>query len=155
MSQPSQDDRNGWCELRAHDRIIRYRCSGAGRSLLVLGGTVATPDWMALLGGADGGFRVITPEIPAEDTDLPSWVGALLEGLGTPRMGLIASERFRTSALEIARSDPDQVACMVLLSDHPEVADAQVPVLVVDPSQPAGIESRVRDFLGSGAAATA
>jgi hypothetical protein len=145
------DDGRPWCELRAHDRIIRYRCSGAGRSVLVLASVEPSPFWTVLLAGLDGGFRVIAPEPPSEDADLSSWLASLLEGLGTSSIRLIVGDRFHTPALEIARDDPDQVACLMLVAEtsQPQIAlDARVPVVVVDASRPAAdVASWVKDFL--------
>jgi hypothetical protein len=60
-------------------------------------------------------------------------------------------------ALEIAQDQPDQVACLVLVSEaSAPAARANVPVLVVDGTEPADtIGERVRDFLARGAPATA
>jgi hypothetical protein len=155
---PPSNDLGSWCELRAHDRIIRYRCSGAGRSVLVLGAPDVSPFWAVLLAGLDGRFRVIAPEAPPEDTDLAAWLASLLEGLGTSTVRVIAGDRFHAPALEISRSEPDQVPCMVLVTDsRPPFVDAHVPVLVLSPREPGEIVgARVRDFLlreGPGASA--
>ena len=158
MDHPPTNDRRSWCELRAHDRIIRYRCSGAGRSVLVLGAPDVSPFWAVLLAGLDGRFRVIAPETPPEDTDLAAWLASLLEGLGTSTVRVIAGDRFHAPTLEISRGEPDQVQCVVLVSEAgPPFVDAQVPVLVVAPREPGEIVgARVRDFLlREGAGSTA
>jgi hypothetical protein len=164
VNQPPQDDGRPWCELRAHDRIIRYRCSGAGRSLIVLGSD-GSPFWAVLMAGLDGRFRVILPEAPPEDAELGGWLASLLEGLGTSSIRVIAGDRFQLPAIAIAHEEPDQVSCVVLVSEAAGVvpvseaaaATARMPVLVVSAQEPAAsLADRVRDFLyREGAAATA
>jgi hypothetical protein len=157
MNQPPPNDARPWCELRAHDRVIRYRCSGAGRSLLVLAPADASPYWAALVAGLDGRFRVITPEAPPEETDLSAWLASLLEGLGTSVIHVVAGDRFHVPALEVAQGGSDQVVCVVIVSRSASaVADAKVPVLLVDTNEPPQtVGERVLDFLSRSAVKTA
>ena len=123
----------------------------------MLGSADVSPFWAALVSGLDGRFRVIAQEAPPEETDLTAWLAALLEGLGTSVVRVIAGDRFHVPALEIAQDEPDQVACLVLVSEaSAPAARPNVPVLVVDVTEPAEtIGERVRDFLTRGAPATA
>ena len=159
MNTTSSDQSRPWCELRAHDRVIRYRCSGSGRSVLVLASEDASPFWALLLAGLDGGFRVIAPEAPPADTDVSGWLASLLEGLGTSSIRVVAGDRFHAPALEAAHDEPDQVACVVLVAEEEVVAveapDAKVPVLVAHARRPAEeLALWVRDFLSARAGAT-
>ena len=157
MSQAPLSDCRPWCELRAHDRVIRYRCSGAGKTLLALASDRESPFWGAVVAGLDGRFRVITPEAPAEATDLTAWLASLLEGLGTSVVRVVAADRFHAPALAIARNDPDQVASLVLVADAPRpVEPVSVPVLAVHATESADAAgTRVREFLTEGVPATA
>jgi hypothetical protein len=158
--KPLSIDSRPWCELRAHDRVIRYRCSGSGaeRSLLVLTPAEVSPYWAAVVAGLDGRFRVITPEAPPEATDLSAWLAALLEGLGTSVIRVVAGDRFHMPALEVANGEPDQVACVVLVSESAFAAleaaqDGRVPVLHVHANEPPStVGERLMDFLTRDAA---
>jgi hypothetical protein len=116
---PPIDDRP-WCELRAHGRIIRYRCAGACRSVLALASSGAGPFWAALLAGLDGRCRDIAPEPPPPDTDLHAWLAALLEGLGTSGIRVIAGDRFHAPALRVVHEDPDRLAAVIAVSETSE-----------------------------------
>ena len=126
-------------------------------------GSDDSPFWAVLMAGLDGRFRVIAPEAPPDDADLTAWLASLLEGLGTSSIRVIAGDRFRAPAFELARKEPDQVPCVVLISGTAGVvpvseaaaAVARIPVLVVSAKEPvAGLASRVRDFLMSEGAVT-
>ena len=157
MSQAPLSDCRPWCELRAHDRVIRYRCSGAGKTLLALAPDRESPFWGAVVAGLDGRFRVITPEAPAEGTDLTAWLASLLEGLGTSVVRVVAADRFHAPALAIAGNDPDQVASLVLVTDAPNpverVSATVLSVAATESAEAAG--ARVREFLTEGVPATA
>lgn len=140
-----------WAEVHARDDVTRYRRSGAGPAVLLLD-TPGHEDaaWPELREALDAGFRTIVPELPGSARDLLEWLESFLEGLGTARVGLIATGIYCIPALELASRGGDQVARMVLVpageADDTRlegvlttrVHDAPVPLLVVRRALPAG-----------------
>lgn len=107
---------NGWTEIRARDQVVRFRRSGAGRGILLLHSAVETrPLWPELLDTLTSGFRLIVPAARAPDTDIDVWLSALLEGLGTSRLTVVASDEFCVPAIEQALLDPDHVSSVILI----------------------------------------
>ena len=173
MPKPSVSDTSRgpdtWAEVRAHDTVMRYRRSGAGRAVLVLR-SVADPDplWSDLLEVLGSGYRLIVPEPPPGDTDVAAWLAGFLEGLGTSSIRILAADRFCIPALELALLETDQIARIVLVAEGPAAGDARrgalesamgrssVPLLLVRNARPPneGI-SLITDFLAEEAAAPA
>jgi len=117
-SAAKSQDLEGWAEVRAHDRVVRYRRSGTGTGPVVLllqpGSRVASL-WPELLEMIADGTRLIVPEPPANETDLEAWLSALLEGLGTRNITIIATDGFCIAALERALISPEQFARVVIV----------------------------------------
>ena len=118
---------DAWAEVRAHDQVMRYRRSGAGRAVLVLGAphggngangihgaNGAGQLWPELPDALAARFRLIVPELPTAGADA-AWLADFLEGLGTPGVAVVAAEPFCTPALELACRDADQIARVVLV----------------------------------------
>ena len=106
-----------WAEVRAHDRVIRYRRSGVGRAVLLL---LRAPDdseplWPELLDGLDRSFRLIVPEAPSAGADVASWLADFLEGLGVSSVRILAFDPFCIPALELALLEADQIDRIVLV----------------------------------------
>jgi hypothetical protein len=141
---------DSWSEVRAHDRIMRYRRAGTGPAVLLVapcdGVDALWPDLPAYLSSR---FRLIVPEIhtcprPDESTVLTCF----LEGLGTPRVSIVAAGELCMPSLELALRNPDQIARLVLVpggaSDGGTVEGAlttyapleSVPLLVVPRTMP-------------------
>ena len=151
-----------WAEVRARDRVMRYRRSGVGRTVLVLT-SHDDPEslWPELLDALGTGYRLIVPEAPAGDSDVATWIADFLEGLGVSNVSLLAADRFCIPALEVALLEGDQVARIVLVPPGNGRAgdggaalvtgtrQARVPLLVVQRGQPA-IETvpAITAFLG-------
>ena len=108
-----------WAEVRAHDHVMRYRRSGAGRVVLVLhaDGDDGAADslWPELAAALAERFRLIVPEAPADGADVSAWLGDFLEGLGVSGVALVAADRLCIPALELALLDTDQIARVVLV----------------------------------------
>jgi hypothetical protein len=152
-----------WAEVRARGRVMRYRRTGAGRTVLLLP-SLGGPSWPGLDAALATGFRVIVPEPPAPGIDLATWTAAFLEGLGVPTVAVIAPHAWSLAVLELTLRDVDQVACVVLLvddaADEPAAAAdgtltsagraASVPLLVVrhDPADGDPV-ARIARFLGA------
>ncbi len=136
-------------EVRAHNNVMRYRRSGAGQCVLLLGADRGpAPLWPELTHVLASNFRLIVPDLPERDThqNLVRWLSGFLEGLGTASVAVLAAGDFCMPALELAARDLDQVARLVLVPDEgdgwmeedppeaPLTASAQVgsvPLLVV------------------------
>src|SRR5688572_15098386 len=107
---------DSWAEVRAHDRVTRYRRSGSGRPVLVLHSPDdPNPLWPELLEMLGNGYRVITPEPPAAGADLTAWLTGFLEGLGTSSVRIVAAHGFCMAALEVALLEAVGITRMVLI----------------------------------------
>jgi len=103
-------------EVRAHDQVMRYRRAGAGRPIVVLrGADVADALWPELDAELVSRFRVLTPELPADCSDVAAWVADFLEGVGVDRAVVLAGEPCCLSALELALLGADQVERLILV----------------------------------------
>jgi len=109
---------DGWAEVRAHDHVMRYRRSGAGRAVLVLAPAASMePLWPELGGALSARFRVLVPDVPppAAGDDVAAWLGDFLEGLGIAGVALVAAEPFCLPALELVLLDAERVGRLVLV----------------------------------------
>ena len=155
-----------WAEVRAHDRVMRYRRFGVGRPVVVLHAPDDhDPFWPALLEVLGAGCRLILPELPDPEADLTAWLAGFLEGLGAARVRILAAERFALPVLELALLETDQIVGLVLVTSGPSASDmgrgtlesatgrALVPMLHVRRADPAdGAVSLIADFLADGMA---
>lgn len=144
MSNLSKD----WAEVRANDRVIRYRRTGMGRAIVVLLPGDAEPPWPELIDALGSSFRVILPEPPAADTDIADWLADFLEGLGISNVRIVAADRFCIPILELTLLGLDQVARVALVPRGPggehgvggalEAATGQsvVPLIVIRDGEP-------------------
>jgi len=157
-----------WAEVRAHDHVMRYRRSGAGRVVLVLhaDGDDGAADslWPELAAALAERFRLIVPEAPADGADVAdvsAWLGDFLEGLGAAGVALVAADRLCIPALELALLDADQIARVVLVPGGPATESGldgalattarrtSIPLLVVRRGTPAAeAVPLVMGFLG-------
>ena len=122
MSNPlSVLQHDSWSEVRASDQVIRYRRTGAGRTVLVLrsvqpDGGDATP-FPALLEALGARFRLLMPELPAGGTNLAARLALFLDGLGMADLAVLAFDDLCLPALELALLGRDQVARLALVTD--------------------------------------
>ena len=152
---------DAWAEVRAHDRVTRYRRAGTGRPVLVLHAPDdPNPLWPELLETLGNGYRVIVPEPPSAGADLTAWLTGFLEGLGTTSVRIVAAQPFCMAALELALLDAVGTTRIVLVANGPAAPDAprgfvrsamgrtSVPVLMVRRGQSAseGV-ALIADFL--------
>jgi hypothetical protein len=141
---------SGWAEVRARDRVTRYRRAGSGRVVLLLCAAGAdAPVWPELEPALVRAARVVMPELAADAADVVAHLLAFLEGLGVTDVGVVAADPFCTAALELALRDGGQVARVVLVAGTgnrgPGVAgcvttplhESAVPLLVVGRGAPA------------------
>ena len=116
-SAPAAPTRETWAEVRAHDRVMRYRRCGAGQAILVLRPADGPePLWPELARALAANCRVIAPDVPA-GADVAAWLSDFLDGLGLARIAVVACDAFCVAALELALLDPDRVAGLVLVAD--------------------------------------
>jgi hypothetical protein len=134
-----------WAEVRASDRVMRYRRSGAGSTLLVLGGdaesSAISTELVAALGAR---FRVIVPDVP-KGANITGWVAEFLEGLGICEVALLAADHLCMPTIELAFRGIEQIKRLVLIPDgEPDdstsegaitaaVGTPPIPVLIVRP----------------------
>ena len=113
---PRSQDLDGWAEVRAHDRVVRYRRSGAGPAVLLLQpASPAQSLWPELFELVASGARLIVPEPPANDAEVEEWLSALFEGLGLRNTTIVAADGFCIAALERALLSPEQIARVVMV----------------------------------------
>jgi hypothetical protein len=107
-------------EVRAHERVVRYRRSGTTGPALVLvaadHGTELWPDFSRLLAER---YRVISPDLP-DPADAAKSLRSLLEGLGCIAVPLIAAGRYCDAALELVLERHESVGRVLLV---PELSD--------------------------------
>jgi hypothetical protein len=107
-----------WAEVRVHDRVMRYRRSGAGRAVLLLHDGRPDALWPELAESLATRFRLIAPELPerpASGISTHRWLGEFLEGLGTSSVALLATDPFCIDALELALAGAEQIASLLLV----------------------------------------
>jgi hypothetical protein len=134
-----------WAEVRASDRVMRYRRCGAGPTLLLLGAESGpSPISTELIAALSARFRVIVPDVPAEST-AAAWITEFLEGLGTCEVAILAANHLCMPAIELALRGIEQVRRLVLIPDgEPDDSTSEgaitaavgappIPVLIVRP----------------------
>lgn len=103
-------------EVRAGDRVMRYRRIGSGRPVVLVGGTTAADSlWPELADALADHFRVIVPESPSCGADFACWLSDFVEGLGMSEVGLVASDAFCASAIDLVRRDADRIGRVVVV----------------------------------------
>lgn len=120
MSKPhlaSVSTLDSWAEVRARDRVTRYRRSGAGRAVLVLDTANGSSLWPELMHVLGSNFRLIVPEAPTGNANCEAWLAEFLEGLGTASVSLIAASDFCVPALDLVLRDVDQISQLILVPD--------------------------------------
>jgi pimeloyl-ACP methyl ester carboxylesterase len=141
---------------------VRYRRTGVGPTVLLLHSPDGpNPIWPEVLEVVGSGARLIVPEPPNENTEVESWLSALLDGLGLSKVTVVASDDFCIAALERALLEPDRIARVLLvcrgrgsdgaingaIDSSPSLA--RVPLLMVRRDHPADeIVPLVERFLG-------
>lgn len=152
LSPPQTDHApEAWAEVRANDRVMRYRRAGRGRAIIVLySPSDGRPIWPELVDALGAGFRLILPEPPDCDADIAEWLADFLEGLGMSNIGIVAADRFCVPTLELTLLGVDQVARIVLVPNgrggetglggalEAATGQAVVPLLVVRDGHPVG-----------------
>jgi len=148
-----------WGEVRSRDQVVRYRRSGSGRAVLLLQARGKTrPLWPEVINLLSAGARLIEPEPPAAEDEIPPWLTLMLEGLGLADVTIVAVEGFCMAALERALVDPDRIARIILACDSrnamarlgPEAIArlSTVPLLVIGLDQPVNeVVERVAGFV--------
>lgn len=144
-----------WAEVRAHDRVIRYRRAGAGAVVVLLLPEGEDPPWPGLAQALAARFRLVVPELPPSGSDVGRWLLDFLEGLGWHAVSLVAAGRCRAPALALARGDGDALARVVLVEEPPSGDAAagapSIRLLALPREMPAAEAIRaVTRFLGGG-----
>ncbi len=104
-------------EVRASDRVMRYRRSGAGPTVILLGADAGpAPLSTDLVDALRERFRVIVPDMPT-GSDVLTWLGDFLEAFGSSDLTLVAANHLCMPAIELAFRDFDQIRRMVLIPD--------------------------------------
>ena len=128
---PSSD---GWCEVRAHNRVMRYRRAGTGSVILMLGVESLVLIWPELPRLLTADFRTIVPDLPKEVDEATGWLSSLLDGLGIGRTAVLAAEPYHSTARALAVADREKVRHVVLVHDGSGAAaipDPNVPLLLL------------------------
>jgi hypothetical protein len=144
-SAPAIATSEPWAEVRCSDRVMRYRRSGTGPTLLLLGAEAGpSPISTELVAALGGRFRVIVPDVPS-GVSVTAWVSEFLEGLGTCHVAILAANHLCMPAIELSFRGIEQVRRLVLIPDGepddstPEraittaVGTPPIPALIVRP----------------------
>jgi hypothetical protein len=151
----------GWAEVRARDRVVRYRRTGTGPIVLLL----AHEDTRlrdGLVRAMSENFRLLDPDISETEIKVAECLAEFLEGLGTTTVNVVAVGRFCIPALELALRDGDQIGRVVLIPDGEECEAASegaiattsrrvsMPLLIVRGVAPTAVLPLVTQFLREG-----
>lgn len=112
---------NATAEVRAHDRVVRYRRAGhAGPSLLLLVADSSADLWPEFPRLLAERFRLVIPDLPVDAAEAARSFRSLLDGLGCASVDVIAAGGHCEAALELALEKHEGVGRVVLV---PEVVD--------------------------------
>jgi hypothetical protein len=145
----------GWAEIRAHDRVTRYRRRGSGRPVLLLCDSPDSPLWELLLNALSECYRVIIPEFAQPGAEGSFRLADFLEGLGCRAVSVIADAALASAALAVALGGCDQIARVIIVADAPlaidqGAADVVPTLVIVRHHSSAQMLTLVRDFLQDG-----
>jgi hypothetical protein len=107
-----------WGEVHAHERIMRYRHSGAGPAVLLLGADVQGHSgdlWPELPALLQSHFRVVIPQLPSDIDEVARSLECLLDGVGATGIGLIAGGPYCQPAMDLATGGGEFVKRLVLV----------------------------------------
>src|SRR3954468_12123099 len=111
-----QIPQEGWAEVRARDRVMRYSRTGAGPTVLVLT-DAGEPLRRPLLEALAPHFRSLVPDLSPTEKNVATWLCHFLEGLGATMVSVVASGPYCIPALELALRGGDNIARLALISD--------------------------------------
>lgn len=147
---------HGCAQVRTADHITRYTRVGSGRPVVVLDPIPgAATLWPELLDGLAQHHRVVVPEVPEVETRFTTWLRGFVDGMGLPRMTLVATGDLCMPAMEFALLDPDRVERLVLVPEgrveetglagilSPTMSSSDVSILVVRREHPSEEARRV------------
>jgi hypothetical protein len=105
-------------EVRAHDRVVRYRRSGTrGPNLLLLAADSAADLWPEFPRLLSDRFRLFMPDLPQSGADATSSFRCLLDGLGATGVSVLAAGRYCDAALAVALAGDESVGRLVLVPE--------------------------------------
>ena len=112
-----------WGEVHANQRVMRYRHSGAGPAVMLLGADVAGHSsdlWPELPGLLQAHFRVVIPQLPHNIDDVALSLQCLLDGVGASGIGLIAGGPYCYPATELALgpNGSEYISRLILVGDN-------------------------------------
>lgn len=111
-------------EVRAHDRVVRYRRSGTrGPNLLMLAADPSSDLWPELPRLLAERFRLLMPELPETGADATQSLRCLLDGLGSTGISVLAAGRYCDAALALALAGDESVGRLVLVPELTGEAD--------------------------------
>ena len=111
-----QIPQEGWAEVRARDRVMRYSRAGTGPTVLVLA-HADEPLRRLLLEALAPHFRSLVPDLPPTEANVATWLSHFLEGLGATMVSVVATGSYCIPALELALRGGEHCARLVLISD--------------------------------------
>jgi len=124
-----QIPQEGWAEVRARDRVMRYSRAGVGPTVLVLAHT-DEPLRPLLLEALAPHFRSLVPDLSPTESNVATWLAHFLEGLGVTMVSVVASGAYCIPALELALRGGDHIARLVLISDGACIEESSEGALV-------------------------
>jgi pimeloyl-ACP methyl ester carboxylesterase len=96
-------------------RQMAYARAGSGRTLVLLTEWTSEAPVPAIFEALTGSFRVILPEL-STGTGCGCGVVDLLDTLGVSRVSLIADAAFAADALQAARTEPERIERVALIT---------------------------------------
>jgi hypothetical protein len=108
-----------WAEVHARDHVVRYRRSGAGAVVVLLGAGQGRTPWPALEETIGRVGRVVVPDLgdPA-DQPVERRLAAFLEGIGATGVSvLVTHQAFVVPVLALALLEPELIGRVVVIAD--------------------------------------
>jgi hypothetical protein len=110
-----------WAEVHAREHVVRYRRSGAGPVIVLLGGADGAARWPTLEDTLSRIGRVLTPEIAPNEPagrHLDAWLAAFLEGIGASGIAIVvADDSCAAPVLAMALLEPELIRSVVWIAE--------------------------------------
>jgi len=107
---------DGCAQVRTADHVTRYARIGSGRPVLVLDEVpFAATFWPGLVERFAERRRVILPEVPTRESRFAAWLRGFIDGIGLPRLTLVAAGDLCFPSIEFALLEPDRLENLILV----------------------------------------
>jgi hypothetical protein len=108
-----------WAEVHARDQVVRYRRSGTGAVVLLLGAGHGHIRWAGLEPALGRHGRVMVPDLgDPDDQPVERRLGAFLEGIGATAVSvLVVQHAVMAPVLTLALREPELIGRVAIVAD--------------------------------------